>query len=214
MCIAYCEQIGQFLAELKFSGHVNLKLFSSSNQIYYLLVRWLLAVIWTCVVPKGQNILDWILLRLVTYVRLSTIVPIIMCHFIILSLFWRVMIHSWELIHFIENRCWQQTNNPTVWQMGTISICHCHFFPYICGNIPVSPAYGVYISQLIWYARACSTYDQFLSRGRLLTDKLMLQGFLQSHLMSVFNKFSGCYYDLICSQTFIEPNDVWHFSYQ
>jgi hypothetical protein len=35
-------------------------------------------------------------------------------------------------------------------------------FPYICSNIPVSPAYGVYISQLIRYARAYSTYDQFL----------------------------------------------------
>jgi hypothetical protein len=45
-------------------------------------------------------------------------------------------------------------------------------FPYICSTIPLSPAYGVYISQLIRYAGACSTYDQFLSRGRLLTDKL------------------------------------------
>jgi hypothetical protein len=36
-------------------------------------------------------------------------------------------------------------------------------FPYTCSNIPLSPAYGVYISQLIRYATACSTYDQFLS---------------------------------------------------
>jgi hypothetical protein len=55
-------------------------------------------------------------------------------------------------------------------------------FPYICDNIPVSPAYGVYISHLIRYARACSAYDQFLSRGRLLTDKLMLLGSLQSRI--------------------------------
>jgi hypothetical protein len=34
-------------------------------------------------------------------------------------------------------------------------------FPYLCRNISASPAYGVYISQLIRYARACSTYDQF-----------------------------------------------------
>jgi hypothetical protein len=33
------------------------------------------------------------------------------------------------------------------------------------------------------------TYDQFLSRSRLLTDKLMLQGFLQSRMMSAFRKF-------------------------
>jgi hypothetical protein len=49
-------------------------------------------------------------------------------------------------------------------------------FPYLCSNIPVSSAYGVYISQLIRYARACSTYDQFLVRGSILTDKLMSQG--------------------------------------
>ena len=70
-------------------------------------------------------------------------------------------------------------------------------FPYICSKIPLSPAYGVYISQLIRYARACSTYDQFLSRSRLQTDKLMLQGFLQSRLMSVFRKFCGRYSDRI-----------------
>ena len=34
-------------------------------------------------------------------------------------------------------------------------------FPYTCSNIPLSPAYGVYISQLIQFARACSTYNQF-----------------------------------------------------
>ena len=70
-------------------------------------------------------------------------------------------------------------------------------FPYKGSNIPLSPAYGVYISQLIRYARASSTYNQFLSRSRLLTDKLMLQGFLQSRLMSAFRKFYGRYNDLI-----------------
>jgi hypothetical protein len=37
--------------------------------------------------------------------------------------------------------------------------------PYICSNIPLSTVHGVYISQLFRYARACSTYNQFLSRG-------------------------------------------------
>jgi hypothetical protein len=68
-------------------------------------------------------------------------------------------------------------------------------FPYIhvCSNTPLSPAYGVHISQPIWYARACSTSDQFSCRGKLLTDKLMLQGFLRSRLMSAFGKFCGRY---------------------
>ena len=71
-------------------------------------------------------------------------------------------------------------------------------FPYLCSNIPASPAYGVYISQLIRYARACSTYDQFLVRGCLLTNKLMSQGFQLSRLQAAFRKFYGRYNDLIC----------------
>jgi hypothetical protein len=61
----------------------------------------------------------------------------------------------------------------------------------------MSPAYGVYISQLIQYARACSTYDQFLVRGSLLTNKLMSQGFQLSHLQAAFRKFYDRYNDLI-----------------
>jgi hypothetical protein len=37
-------------------------------------------------------------------------------------------------------------------------------FPFICSNIPAAPAYGVYISQLIRYSRACGTYQDFLDR--------------------------------------------------
>ena len=36
-------------------------------------------------------------------------------------------------------------------------------FPFSCGNIPQSPSYGVYISQLIRCARASTLYDDFLS---------------------------------------------------
>ena len=48
-------------------------------------------------------------------------------------------------------------------------------FPYICSNITESPAYGVYISQLIMYARDCSSYGDFIDRGRLLTKSLLIQ---------------------------------------
>jgi hypothetical protein len=37
-------------------------------------------------------------------------------------------------------------------------------FPNMCSNIPASPAYGVYISQLIRYARPSSNYSDFLKR--------------------------------------------------
>jgi hypothetical protein len=86
--------------------------------------------------------------------------------------------------------------------------------PYICSNIPLSPAYGVYISQLIRYANNYSTYNQLQSWGGLLTDKMMLQRFLESRLMSAFHKFYGCYNDLIYKYKLSLSRVVQHFSYQ
>ena len=44
-------------------------------------------------------------------------------------------------------------------------------FPFLSSNIPSSPAYGVYVSQLNRYARACSKYQDFIERGQLLTTR-------------------------------------------
>jgi hypothetical protein len=41
-------------------------------------------------------------------------------------------------------------------------------FPFICSNIPAAPAYGINISQMMQYSRACGCHD-FLDRGLLLT---------------------------------------------
>ena len=41
-------------------------------------------------------------------------------------------------------------------------------FPFICSKITAASAYGVYISQLIRYSRACGSYKYFLDRGLLL----------------------------------------------
>jgi hypothetical protein len=38
-------------------------------------------------------------------------------------------------------------------------------FPFICSNIPAAPAYGIYISQLIRYSRACGSYMISLIEG-------------------------------------------------
>ena len=51
-------------------------------------------------------------------------------------------------------------------------------------NIPLAPAYEVYISQMIRYSRACDSYQDFLDRGLLLTRKLLNQGFILVNLKS------------------------------
>ena len=60
-----------------------------------------------------------------------------------------------------------------------------------------SPAYGVFISQLIRYARACSSYECFILRAKRLSRKLLKQGYLVERLKSSFRKFYGRYGDLI-----------------
>ena len=50
-------------------------------------------------------------------------------------------------------------------------------FPFLSSNIPSAPAYGVYVSQLIRYARACSNYQDFMECGKVLTTKLLSQGY-------------------------------------
>ena len=49
-------------------------------------------------------------------------------------------------------------------------------FPFLSSNIPSAPAYDVYVSQLIRYARAYSNYQDFMERGKVLTTKLLSQG--------------------------------------
>ena len=45
-------------------------------------------------------------------------------------------------------------------------------FPFLDGVVPRSPSYGVYISQLIRFARMCSNVDDFNNRNLFLTAKL------------------------------------------
>ena len=64
-------------------------------------------------------------------------------------------------------------------------------FSFICSNIPAVPPYGVSISQLIRYSRACGSYNDFLDRELLLTRKLLNQEFLVVKL-----KHYGRHHDL------------------
>ena len=68
-------------------------------------------------------------------------------------------------------------------------------FPFLSGNIPSGPSYGVYISKLIRYARCCSHYDDFRYRQKGLVDRLLLQGNIALRLEKSFKKFYGRYKD-------------------
>ena len=51
-------------------------------------------------------------------------------------------------------------------------------FPFLDGDVPRSTSYGVYISQLIRFARASSFVADFNTCNKLLTQKLLKQGFI------------------------------------
>ena len=70
-------------------------------------------------------------------------------------------------------------------------------FPFLDGDVPRSTSYGVYISQLIRFARASSYVADFNTRSKLLTQKLLKQGYQYHKLRKTFSKFYRRYYDLI-----------------
>ena len=57
-------------------------------------------------------------------------------------------------------------------------------FPFLSSNIPSAPAYGVYFSQLIRCARACSNYQDFMERGYVFTTRLLTQGYQKTKLVA------------------------------
>ncbi len=63
--------------------------------------------------------------------------------------------------------------------------------PHLDSNIPVKPAYGVYVSYLIWYFCACTYYSDFLYRHQVLVQKLVSQGYCKKELTVniVFSNF-------------------------
>ena len=49
-------------------------------------------------------------------------------------------------------------------------------FPFLDGDVPRSTSYGVYISQLIRFARVSRHVDDFNTRNKVLIAKLLRQG--------------------------------------
>ena len=59
-------------------------------------------------------------------------------------------------------------------------------FPFLDGDVPRRPSYGVYIPHLIRFARVCSHVEDFNARNNCLTAKLLKQGYRYHKLRKVF----------------------------
>ena len=59
-------------------------------------------------------------------------------------------------------------------------------FPFLDGDVPRRHSYGVYTSQLIRFARVCGHVDDFNTRNKCLTAKLLKQGYRYHKLRNAF----------------------------
>ena len=70
-------------------------------------------------------------------------------------------------------------------------------FPFLNGDVPRSTSYGVYISQLIRFARVSSHVADFNARNKSLTAKLLQQGYRYHKLQKTFSKFYRRHYEFV-----------------
>ena len=79
----------------------------------------------------------------------------------------------------------------------TILILKLSFFPFIDDDVPRSTFFGVFISQLIRFARASSYVADFNTGNKWLAQKLLKQGYRYYNFCKTFSKFYRGYYVLI-----------------
>ena len=70
-------------------------------------------------------------------------------------------------------------------------------FPFLDGDVPRRASYGVYISQLIRFARVYNYLVDFNARNKCLTSKLLQQVYRYHKLRKTFSKFYHRHYQLI-----------------
>ena len=66
-------------------------------------------------------------------------------------------------------------------------------FPDLSGNVPTNQSYGVFISQMVRFARCCQKFVDFTSRTLSLVERLLKQHFKFIKLCKTFKKFSTKY---------------------
>ena len=62
-------------------------------------------------------------------------------------------------------------------------------YPNLYGNIPIAPAYGVFVSQLFRLCKINGSIDSFIVDLKDIISKLVKQGFKLKHLKNKFLNF-------------------------
>ena len=70
-------------------------------------------------------------------------------------------------------------------------------FPFLDGDVLRSTSYGVYISQLIRFTRMSRHIDDLNTRNKVLTAKLLRQGYRYHIIRKAFSKFYRRHFDIV-----------------
>ena len=70
-------------------------------------------------------------------------------------------------------------------------------FPWLSGDVPRLPSYGIHISQLVRFAGCCTSVLDFHSKNLQITSKLLTQGYRYHKLRKTFGKFFRSYSELL-----------------
>ena len=84
--------------------------------------------------------------------------------------------------------------------------------PWLSADVPELPSYGIYISQLVRFARCCISVFDFNSKNLQITSKLFTHGYRYHKLRKTFGKFFRSYYELLSkfgAISFQEFVDKW-----
>ena len=70
-------------------------------------------------------------------------------------------------------------------------------FPRLSDDVPRLPSHGVYISQLVKFARCCTSVSDFNSKNLQVSFKLLTQGYIYYKRRKTYRKFFRSYSDLL-----------------
>ena len=70
-------------------------------------------------------------------------------------------------------------------------------FQFLDGDVPRSTSYGIYISQIFRFIGVSCHVDDFNTRNKVLTAKLLRQGYRYYKIRKAFSKFYRRHFDIV-----------------
>ena len=92
---------------------------------------------------------------------------------------------------FVSSKIYYHDDKRDDFDVGNVNV------PLLDGEGQRRPSYGVYISQLIRFARVCSHVEDFNALYKCLKAKLLKQGYRYHKLRKALFKFYRRHYELI-----------------